>query len=216
MKKLMIPVFILALLFVCGSVMADPSEEQILFRGIPWQASVTEALQEFNDWKRYGNGGPSYEYQINGLRDAERSREIGFARIVQQSGVKVAGYPVRNIVLQFVYSVDEHGLLDRSEENAKFCIANYEIFQEETDVVMDDLKFKLSHKYGDIDETPTDSCSVWWGAEGTVVSLWPAHSWGVNSYRPIYINYSSSGCRQLLVEAKNALDYEFSIDTEGL
>ena len=216
MKKLMILVFILALLFVCGSVMADPSEEPILFRGIPWQASVTDALQEFNDWKGYGNGGPSYEYQINGLRDAERIREIGFARIVQPGGVNVAGYPVRNIVLQFVFSVDEHGLLDRSEENAKYCYAYYEIAEKETDAVIEDLKFKLSLKYGDIDETPTDSCNVWWGAEGTVVSLWPDHSWEDNSNRPIYINYSSSGCRQLLVEAKNALDYEFSLDTEGL
>lgn len=215
MKKTLILGFVFVLLFACASVSADQAEEPILFRGIPWQASVADALQEFGDWKDYGNGGPSYDYQINGLRDAERNREIGFAKITRAVDAKVAGYPVTNIVLQFVYSVDENGFLDRSEENAKFCIANYELTEKETDAVLEDLKFKLSYKYGDIDETPTDSCSVWWGAEGTVVSLWP-HSWVVNSNIPIYINYSSAGCRQLLAEAQNALDYEFSLDTEGL
>ena len=215
MKKALILSFVFVFFFECFSVFADTSEETILFRGIPWQASVTDALKEFEDWKSYGNGGPSYDYQINGVRDAERNMEIGFAKILSSpGGVKVAGYPVRNIVMQFVYSVDEHGLLDRSEENAKYCYAYYEIAEKETDPIIEDLKFKLSLKYGDIDENPTDSCSVWWGAEGTVVSLWPAHSWSGN--RPIYINYSSAGCRQLLVEAQNALDYEFSLDTEGL
>ena len=215
MILLLIPVF----LVICSSVTADPADEMILFRNTPWGITYEDSKELFDLIEPAYGWNETFASRFLGLSNSRSGKDhLGIYQFGALSNEKVAGYNISQIQLFYAYSVDQDGFRDTEKESAKLCIAGYVIDEKDTqtETIREDLKNKLSLRYGDVDDSnETEHYYVWYGAEGTKVSLWAQHSWG-GSNRKIYINYSYTGCEELLDAAEKAIEYEFSVNIEGL
>lgn len=188
MKKLS---FVLALVLVLlGCVPAFASDvysEPITFRGIPWAST----LQEVRDGLDGADIHPSMDfnfwcpmidhlYQTAQMSDNYVKGEVGFLIIASNSAfgnLKVAGYEPSVINLWFVYTADETGALAKNAAHSAFYSADYEIDPADPEFAYNDLTEKLTSLYGDIDFERQEKSiinytqRVWYGADGTMVSL---------------------------------------------
>lgn len=220
MKKTISLLFALLLLFQCCAGLAEASETTILFRGIPWGTSLAEIQREglplqspYHSpsissiaYRMYG--GEKKDYYDGGVAVNVMYTQQGL------NNIKVAGYKVDRIVFNFAYVPVDGKIVDNYEDTALYC-ALYMFAPSDPNAVMDDLANKLSMLYGEVDLT-SNGYSVWYGAEGTMASLYLDGS-------EIYLKYSFAGGEDLLIAAQNALDGVTSnsgsnapLDTEGL
>ena len=105
-------------------------------------------------------------------------------------------------------------------ESAKLYMGYYEIKVSGTegqDAARADLTQKLISIYGDYDleTSPQNVYRLWYGAEGTMVSLKKHWSHSGNDYY-VTIRYSYEDGETLLQNARSAIDHEFSLITTGL
>ena len=226
MKKLAAAVCALVLLFSASVSFAEASEKEILFRGFPWGVSYTEFTEALSEREsgalQHTIWGYDFDYRMLGTGSNGGCDDIGFyVKTYLPSGERVAGYPVKCIYASFVYPAGEDGFLVREKENASLIEADYYIDiygAEEQDLAFEDLTQKLTRLYGDCDyqsEGNSNQHSVWYGANGTMVTLVDNSSHNGNTYT-IEIRYSSEGAKELREQAQAAYDYEFSLNTEGL
>lgn len=218
MKKFAALLLAMLLALGCAAALAEAYEEPILFRGIPWGSSYAEIAQEVElddlyAQKGYGVAdrlwkGDSLDYDVG---------TEGYASYT--TFPKVAGYQASYVVLDFAMVPDEDGHLPMDEygevvpdpERTRLYAGIYFIYASDEYAAFEDLSNKLTSLYGDADMT-MDGISVWYGAEGTMVSVGKRSSSSGN----IMIAYACADGDEWLADAQAALDRAFSEDTEGL
>lgn len=203
----------------------------ILFRGAEWGATSSEVAkvlpEDFNayewDISEYWYSTDEWMYRENKY---EYKGKLGYyeTSLGSLENMKVAGYDIENVYIYYTYSVGEDGLLVRDIDHSALIYAYYKIEPKDPDAVYNDLISKLTSLYGDIDlhqaEKPYIAYeqNLWYGADGTMVSLVREDYPSGNHY--IYIKYGFSGADQLLADAYEAAVYEESLfaasNTDGL
>ena len=159
--------------------MADPENDKILFRNIPWGSSYQEVTSQIsvNHWSKPD---PDYATTVkNGMMDTGDIKYMDYVRCKTRGtpDMKVAGYPVDSILLWFVYTQDSNGHLTRDINDTAFYLAEYVIKPKDIDVVEKDLIEKLTSVYGDVDEEATGGYTIkehrylWYGSNKAVLVL---------------------------------------------
>lgn len=225
MKKALTALIVMMLVFSVSISCADVYEKPILFRNLAWESSYADVLQELPNDKDtvYDIAAHTYaggiDYLMKGGERKSRG-DCGFRYYSSNYSWTVAGYPLSKAGVAFVYVPNEDGTLNRDPDSARFFLGEYTIAirgEEEKQKAVEDLVQKLTRLYGDVDYTgtPWDTYYSWYGADGTIVSLVdPVASYG-KEYE-INIRYSYEGTDKLLDQAQAALDFEFSLITDGL
>ncbi len=207
-------------------------EKPILFRNAEWESPYDEVLKVLPDGvKMYGISGLDYWYKIEDRMYSESGdtykAELGCYSSASSSSLKdakVAGYEIAGLYLYFVYLPGEDGILVKDKDHTALIYAYYKLEPKDPDAVYADLVSKLTSLYGDVDlhqeKDPYISYeqNLWYGAEGTMVSLVREDYPSGNHY--IYIKYGFSGADDLMESAYDAVVLEETLNaasnTDGL
>ena len=150
MKKLVVICILLVSMFVSANA------EEILFRGIPWDSSMSDVKRALNvDYfftrddviiRRWENIEETVDYKH--MSDYP-SGWIGLYYGFGETGLKVAGYNVASMQVNCIYGMKDDTTVDRGIDNSRLCSAYYvfEVINYETSY--DDLKAKLTSLYGE-------------------------------------------------------------------
>lgn len=233
MKKLFSVFVVITMLFTCYSACADTYESPILFRGIQWGSTVSEASSGLPEGVRmYATRINEYWYPMASTMFDESvneyfKAELGcyeYARSTTLENVKVAGYNIAGLYLYYVYVPGENGLLIKDNANTALAYAYYKLEPKDPEAVYADLVKKLTSLYGDVDEHQKKSPyivyeqNLWHGADGTMVSLVKEDYPSGSHY--IYIKYGYSGADELIAKAYDAIVLEEMLNaasnTDGL
>lgn len=220
MKKLAALTVALLLALGCVAALAQ-YEEPILFRGMAWGSSYAEidegenlnALLQFTFSENVGRA-----MEMESTLDVPLDEGlVGYAEFSRPLP-EVAGYQTEDVELRFVYVPDENGDLVKDKEHTALYFAYYTIEPADRVAAYEDLTAKLTSLYGDAGYSNNgdvaqgeSTVTTWYGAEGTMVSLWYSPS----SSR-IYIHYGYLGGDQLLLNAQAAVDKARANNTDGL
>ncbi|MBP3649603.1 MAG: hypothetical protein J6K73_07465 [Clostridia bacterium] len=233
MKKLISMLAVLTMLLTCYSAHADTYESPILFRGIQWGATVSDASKGLPEGvKMYATRVKEYWYPMASTMFDENMNdyykaELGCYEYAQSStleNVKVAGYNISDLNLYYVYTLGENGLLIKDDAHTALVYAYYKLEPKDPEAVYADLVKKLTSLYGDVDEHQKKSPyivyeqNLWYGADGTMVSLVKEDYPSGSHY--IYIKYGYSGADDLVAKAYDAVVLEEMLNaasnTDGL
>ena len=224
MKRIASVLLILVLLIPCVAfaavpLLGMPHEEPILFRGIKWGATREEAAKALPAGLVMTETKTSeYWYSTSNMMFDESFNdyykgELGCYEYTRSSNaVQVAGYEVKDIYLYYAYHTGEDGLLIKDDEHTSLLYAYYKIEPKDPAAAYNDLIGKLTSLYGDVDfrqrsdSVITYTQNLWYGADGTMVSLVKADYSTGSHY--IYIKYGFSGADDLLNAAYDAVVLE--------
>lgn len=233
MKKIIAVFVAIIMLQLFGVACAETHESPILFRGIQWGASHDEAIKALPEGvKTYGLMSEEYWHSTEERMFDESwsdyyKAELGcyeYAGSSSLENVKVAGYHITDLYFYYLYATGEDGLLVRDDAHTSLVYAYYKLEPKDPDAVYDDLVRKLTSLYGDVDLHQQKSLlityeqNLWYGAEGTMVSLVREDYSSGSHY--IYIKYSFSGADDLIARAYDAVILEearnAALNTDGL
>ncbi len=220
MKKLTCLLLALILLIPCFAVLAEGETETyaepILFRGIPWGTSMSEAIAQISNDLSFDVDAYTVSYRIDNMLYKFNSEgaiydgeKLTYRYIANSSalskigGMKVAGYPLRQLILFGVSQPNDKGSLAKDRDHISLFYGAYYFDVTQTDAVYADLLSKLTSLYGDVDLNREEDGVVqnlWRGAEGSMVSL-------VNNDGSIMIRYGFSGADELIEQAHQVLNY---------
>lgn len=215
MKKRLI-VSVILFILVISSCMAEGSDKEINFRGLPWGSSyidVSNALR-LNDTVYIGTLKKTYCYSVmNQLTGEHRykydGQVCGTASVLSGSvnRILVAGYNVKSVAFTFAYLPDSSGLLTYDDADTALIYASYDLYTHDALSAFCDLKKKLDVLYGDVSDHPVilsvfEDIYIWHGQNGSMVAL--VYDYGYS--KPVVsIRYAFSGGDTLLESARSAL-----------
>ena len=227
MKKITCLLLTLILLVPCLAVMAEAAEEPsteiyaepILFRGIPWGSTWEEAQKAFPegiefDVSGYKSFSSAEKYMLYNSVSIYKDEILGsLYKSTALNGLKVAGYPLSEMLLYFLGTSDGNGNLITDETHSALVYAQYEFYffksASARNEAYTDLLGKLTALYGDIDVTQaTGNGVLWYGADGTMVLL-------ININGSIVIRYGFSGADEMIEQAHQILNYGDVLDTNN-
>jgi len=170
MKKIVSILIALMLLMAFGSSALAKTEDEILFRSIPWGSTYKETISKLEDiGVTWGTSSP--------YKTGKKELTTGFT--VSSKKVKdfsVAGNNVSSIVLYFAYDMNN----PTSEDSAVFVQAEY-VFETDTNAsgIETDLKEKMSSVYSEPDDKSSKSFAndfthywYWYGGNNSKVTLY--------------------------------------------
>ena len=153
-------------------------DDEILFRGLPWGISYTEASRTLE-------GEKFYEYPPFLVPDDLHSLVDWFPDIHVRwltshvkfndsyTKINVAGYDLDELNLFFARTPDENGRIREIKANTALYAAEYKIDfpGKDFDKVVADLKQKLSDVYGKVYTTHKED-SGYWSSETSIYYIW--------------------------------------------
>lgn len=200
------------------------TESEVLFRGVEWGIPVTEIASRIADVDL-----DHYTENTIGMRPITEiiydkdgvyyDGAMGYtvkASNVALKELKVAGYPITNMDLEFVSIPGSDGLLTGNPQDTAFVYATYYIKPKNGDSAYNDLLKKLISLYGDQYETYIDDIyviytnNIWRDEKGSILCLRKCDPPNGDTY--IHIIYAAWNNEQLLLDAYNALKMQEQID----
>lgn len=187
MKKLLLITMLIICLSLTVTVFAK-TDNEILFREIPWGSSYSEVEQLLPDFDWYPM---SFEYMrhypvCEVLTDSTSGFDDDFtygginitAQPFSNKETEVAGYTTSDIELYFAFT-SVNGVENQDYNDTAFYGARYSFEPANLQGMTDDLTEKLSSLYGEPDDTKKDTdlwgnkttIIYWYGANDTVVTL---------------------------------------------
>lgn len=171
MKKLVCLVVVISLLF-SSTALAD----EILFRDIPWGSNVSDVLsampQYSNEcdfgWQTRIDGWNSFNANYGKLKNGETPA------IYYYGELSVAGYKVNSITFQFLFSVDDEGMIHRGKDDLRLKGAMYRLEVADIEAAASDLQKKLTDLYGKGKASSNEvnnQIVTWYGDNDTGVCL---------------------------------------------
>ena len=230
MRKMKIIITLIASILLSVPACAEEEDKEILFRDIEWGTSYSEVksvLYEYDWYEMYYEMMKTYSVDEILLGDYEGIDfpNAGFNMIATpftNKEIDVAGYVTSGFYLYLAFPVVNEKMV-QDEENAIFYGARYEFEPENTEMMYNDLKNKLSSLYGEPvkDKSETDLLdivtytTVWEGVNETYVSLvtndvsdeeelWPdslciSYAWGKGDD---YLKFASDAISKKALEEK--------------
>lgn len=198
----------------------------ILFRGIEWGATESEAQKAYpldigsslivthysNDtWYKIDDW---MKWDSEDEQEPDFLREIGYCVELYSSysgnPIIVAGQEASYIYLYFVYLVGEDGLLSDTSALVYACYDFYTDNKGEANALATYFTDKLSSLYGDIDDSKSNSFyrqNLWLGGDETMVSVVCGDLYPYKAS----VKYGFRGADKLMTDAYEALLYEESL-----
>lgn len=221
MKRTMGFFFCVTMVIMCSVVFAsEVYDKPILFRGVEWGSAYKEAVASFDAGitmsklsdNEYWYTTQDLLYKKNGT---SRKGAIGASSNAYSwniSGFKVAGYEVDEVEMLFTYLPGDDGILIKDNEHTALIYAEYKLEPKDSKAAFEDLTTKLTSIYGDVDASQEDGFlidyhqNMWYGAEGTKVSLVLQEYSSDSQY--LFIKYAFDGADTLMDQAYDALVLE--------
>lgn len=180
---LILSICIVIISFTIGFSCAETKEE-IKFQDFEWGGNYNETAFRIDglDYPlKFDDGGltagQSVDQIINGtgtLYNAQyRIHGCASSGFSNDANIPVAGYTTRALYLYYAFPV-ENGIILANQDDAKFYCGEYCFATTEPELMIKDLKRKISALYGqyDAEKTKGDLISYYWyGANKTVVAL---------------------------------------------
>lgn len=216
--------FVMVLLLILGGVASANANHgsEILFRGLPWGISRTEAASsiagiDFISWTGESYSGCAIDEIITGKSKTFEYSDINIMDTSYLGSLLVAGYETDSVNMYYAY-IPTNGVLTKTPEDSSLYAAEYTFKPENAAAAGDDLLGKLSSLYGEPSKTLFDTnlwkdefaFTYWYGANDTMVvlivedeakSTWPLGE-------EIKIVYAWNGGDQLLEQASEILKAE--------
>ncbi len=200
----------------------------ILFRESPWFSSETEMLKILKplgyDYYTHGEGEGyteigSWEINLNNSYTLEdhiiKNREIGYWVGFSLDNIKVAGFTVRYISMDFLYGLDDNHVY-RDSSNSRMISATYLFSVAEPSEAYEVLLAKLTSLYGEpiVVETASGSYlyrhAVWYGLDNTAVRL--DMKYRDSEHYDLQICYGISNSTELISELQTAITNEIILE----
>lgn len=196
----------------------ETKETQFFFRNIPWYSTKKETEKILTD------GGAKIQtavFKDNILRMdginytniiSGTDRVDGGGIVGRYSGINVAGYDVSDTCACYIYSIDENGIIDKSEDNAQFYFGWYTFDSNDYvdgEAVYNDLLQKLSSLYGTGTSNTEDdyfSTTTWHDSSDNQIRLLIGAK--NEDYTYVTLGYMVSDADERLDEMQVALDNE--------
>lgn len=173
---------VLLLLIVC-TLCSGAFAAEILFRDIPWGSNIPYVEEALGDCVSYHYDGAvlnTWEEILNNELVYNRNQGGWYGTYVHMDALKVGGYDVDHIDVQYIYGLDlEGGKSLRAENEAELLSAEYTFDVSGTGAAYNDLKQKLTGLYGEGHEYPNfptlffdrAEATVWYGENNAVAFL---------------------------------------------
>jgi hypothetical protein len=200
-------------------VYAEESEQTLFtFRGIPWYSTKTIVEKELSEegaeiktdaFKNYIRriGGIDYTNTMAGSDYVDGGGIVG-----RYPGLNVAGYDVSNTGACYIFTLNEDGSINKSEDDAEFYFGWY-TFESRDYVdgegIYDDLCQKLTSLYGDgVENTESDyhDTTTWYDSENNQIRLLLGGK--QNDYKYVTLGYIAADADERLDDMQEALDNE--------
>lgn len=198
---------------------AEASEHKLFsFRDIPWYSTKTEAEKILTD---SGATIGTAAYKDNILRldginfinvTSGKDRVDGGGVVGRYNGLNVAGYDVSETGSCYIYTINEDGTINRTEDDAEFYFGWYEFDSNDYvdgEGIYVDLGEKLTSLYGEgIENTDSDyfDTITWNDIENNQIRLLLGGKSGDSKY--VTLGYIVADADERLDEMQAALDSE--------
>ena len=228
MKKIL-AIMLTVVFFGCCVAYAD-TDEEILFRDIPWGIGIDEvknALSDFGLWRDVkGCNNAHWSYKDPNTRSlTENGYQGGCKNSNDEEPFEVEGYPCY-ILVYCAYGLDDNGKVLRDRKSSEFYMASYNFDTKniDTELAYEDFKEKLSELYGAGEETTSNSegailvdndtfsfqstimLTEWIGANNTAVLLRAEWDTKTNLGISLVIAYGRTDYDSQLTEIENAIE----------
>ena len=223
MKKIVTLLIALVVALSCLPALSEAYEKPILFRGLQWGSSYAQVAEE-TELQELSSTTPSGTASLlwSGESPSYDTGTGSYAYDKTGTSPKVAGYQTIYVEFYFASLPDENGYLPVDEEGwiladpecTALYAAVYGMYGEDQEEIYEDLVHKLTSLYGEADLS-TEEATVWYGAEGTMVSLRKVN-YRVRNAVNVSITYACTSGDEWLNAAQDAVDKAFSENTEGL
>lgn len=171
---------LLALLLCCGcAALAEVSDKTFQFRDLAWGASYEEINAQVGLNTLNKNTPHSVAFMMYGGEDITFEEDVDFYASYSADALgdvgKVAGYAVDGIYLFFSAVPDGSDAITGEAADTALYLARYDLRCNDWKAAFESLAGKLTRLYGDVDlainDDPDYPVDVWYGAEGTMISL---------------------------------------------
>lgn len=196
----------------------ESPKAEYTFRNIPWYSTKSDTEQIFKDegftieadvWKNKVRrmSGIDFLNTMSGHDYVDGGGYVG-----EYYGVNVAGYDVSSMGASYIYTIDDSGNINKSDDDALFYFGWYEFDSNDyTDGegVYNDLAQKLQSLYGD-GTTNTDddyfSTTTWLDEDSNQIRLLLGGKDRDSKY--VTLGYMAAGADEKLDEMQTAIDAE--------
>lgn len=227
MKRIILVILTVVLILNVATTFADTEkyEGSILFRGIPWGMSFTDAQQLFAKdgiqissfmGSTYGSIRKIIEQDVLGYTDYN-TYGVSWA---YPKELMVAGFDVKQVDVYFAYRPDENKLVDpKNYDNLAFMLANYKFEPTDLQAATADMKAKLEKLYGDVDLTSSDSFLItrhynyWLASDNSFVCL-EDEEYTTTGTKAMYVWYGTLDADEWMKES-NQVQYDFALKEEA-
>lgn len=224
MKKFFVLTMLVVFALSTVSALAA-TDQEILFRGIPWGTDYNTAKSMLTDFPMvvpmHGEAFKMYSIDEIILGDGEGIRfeyhDINVFATCTPSSIDVAGYKTSGVTAFFAF-LPVDGVLTRDMADTAMYGGRYEFEPINTDAMSEDLCAKLTGLYGEPDETSdrkdfvgnTYDYVYWKGANDSMVALSVRHGTQTNSiYKDkIWISYVNTKGDEMLQTASDTAKSE--------
>ena len=216
MRKGIALLLIAALLGACilpvsADSVVETAQKEILFRDVPWGSDMdtTESLLgnfEFNRSDYQSSAGKA-SYYISGEYEFSRNQGTCTQESVYARDLKVAGYDVTSIYLQYIYKFPE-AIANYDNCSTALYTGTYRFECVDYELAGNDLKDKLSGLYGEPVNVIKDGDKTlysWEGANNTACAM----SVTLGSYPGIELTYLTKDGDEWIDAADEAIDNSF-------
>lgn len=219
-KKIIALVLTASIALCCMPVLAaDDAQTEYTFRDIPWYSTKTDVEQIFED-DGMTIGTNSWENQVRRMSAIDFLNTMsgsdyvdGGGYVGRYTGVTVAGYEVSEMGASYIYTIDDSGNINKSDDDALFYFGWYEFDANDYvdgDGVYNDLAEKLVSIYGEgvVDEESKYHTTITWCDESgnQIRLLLGGKDWDTGHY--VTLGYIAAGADERLDEIQGALDAE--------
>lgn len=167
------------------------TDQEILFRGVPWGENLSEVRKMLKDDLDLGfvindlTWGRRIVNQAKGIATGHvyydnQCQYLSWRLYTDSAGIDVAGYPLARVFLYYACIENESGILTRELDDTAFYMGKYGIHVRDDDnavEIYNDLKNKLSSLYGEPDLEETDKSglnqikSVRWNGKNDTMAI---------------------------------------------
>lgn len=196
-----------------ADVIEDVDDGIIRFREIKWYSTKKDVENYLFETGAENGGWMSSDsdiYRMSGIDYTNvtmgEDRVEGGGCKGWYSGVSVAGYEASDTYACYIFSINDDGSIEMSEDDAQFYFGWYTFTQEDySDIaaIYDDLKTKLCTLYGEglANKTDYHTTMTWMDAENNQVRLLMN-----NDFTYITLGYMAAGAEERLDEMQVVLD----------
>lgn len=205
---------------------APISETQVLFRDIPWYLTRSDVDKLLTDQgitvipKDDPEEVTALNRTVYKLENVEPPHPVvGAGYLEKCENISVSQYEPATCGLCFMYTINEDGSVNKSDDEAEFYYGWYDFWSDDYDAEISkytDLKDKLTSIYGEGVEVTNDYDQIftnWYDYEGNRIQLYYSPN-TTGEYHAVHLGYQAANAESRLNRLEDALGYVIKMPVE--